>query len=166
MKRKTQLLLLEDVESLGRSGDVVEIKRAGYARNYLLPRKKGVVASNATLKLQASLKEARQQQALMDRSASEEMAKRLEGYVLSTTVKVDPEGNMYGSVAAFDVARMMQEKGFALDKGNVHLPKAIRSVGVHTVTLKLKEGVPAVITLEVVPEGGFLPPPPSKTAQE
>src|SRR5689334_18731387 len=96
-----QLLLLDDVDELGRSGDVVAVK-PGYARNFLLPKKKGVMANKHTLRMQAKLKEERAKQAEIDRREAEELAARMTGIELNIVVKVDPEGHMYGSVSALD----------------------------------------------------------------
>lgn len=154
---KQQLLLLEDVDGLGRSGDVVNARR-GFIRNFLIPQKKAVIADKHTLKMQERLKEERLKKAAVDRSESEELAAKLKDFVISIEVKVDHEGHLYGSVTSFDVARMMQEKGYSLDRKNVALLQPIKTLGAHPIPLKLKEGVTASITLEVTAEGGFVPP--------
>jgi large subunit ribosomal protein L9 len=153
---KQQLLLLEDVDGLGRSGDVVTAK-PGFIRNFLLPQKKAVIADKQTLKMQARLKEEREKRAIVDRKEAEELAATLVNYVLETEVKVDPEGKMYGSVSTLDIARMLQAKGYAFERKNISLLQPIRTLGTHIINLKLKEGVQAKFTLEVLPEGGPLP---------
>lgn len=144
-----QLLLVEDVEDLGRSGDVVKVK-PGYARNYLLPRRKGVFADANALKMQAALQEKRRKKAEEDRVKAEALAKNLEGCVITTIVKVDQEGHMYGSVNQLDIVHLLQEQHqITIEKKNVHLVHPIRLVGSHQVELKLKEGVIVQITLKV-----------------
>src|SRR6266568_5058723 len=101
---KQQLLLLNDVDSLGRKGEIVTAK-PGYIRNFLLPRGLAVMASANTLRKQESLKAEREKQAVVDRHESETLAKQLEGMILETRVKVDPEGRMYGSVTPNDIAK-------------------------------------------------------------
>ena len=91
---RNQLLLIEDVEDLGRSGDVVSVK-PGYSRNFLLPQKKAVVADKFTLRMQAKLKAERAKRAEIDRQEAESQAQKIEGMVLSIEVKVDPDGHMY-----------------------------------------------------------------------
>lgn len=145
---RNQLLLIEDVEDLGRSGDVVSVK-PGYSRNYLLPQKKAVVADKFTLRMQAKLKEERSKRAETDRKDAEELAQKIEGMVLSIEVKVDPDGHMYGSVAALDIARLFEKEGIAIERRHVVLPHPIKTLGVHPINLKLKEGVPAHVTLKV-----------------
>lgn len=153
---KQQLLLLDDVDGLGRSGDVVTAK-PGFIRNFLLPQKKAVIADKNTLKMQARLKEEREKKAAVDRKEAEGLAAKLAGVVISTEVKIDPEGKMYGSVTSLDIARLIQAEGYPIERKNVLLSHPIKNLGRHTVELKLKEGVPASFTLEVIPEGGQLP---------
>jgi large subunit ribosomal protein L9 len=153
---RNQLLLIEDVEDLGRSGDLVSVK-PGYSRNFLLPQKKAVVADKFTLRMQAKLKDERAKRAELDRIEAEGQAKKVEGMVLTIEVKVDPDGHMYGSVAAGDIVRLFEQEGVQLERRNVVLIQPIKQLGTHQIPLKLKEGVPAQITLHVVCEG-YVPP--------
>ncbi|NGX60661.1 MAG: 50S ribosomal protein L9 [Chlamydiae bacterium] len=166
---KQQLLLLEDVDGLGRSGDLATAK-SGFVRNYLLPKRKAVIADKHTLKMQAKLQGERAKQTAVDREASEEVSSKLSGLVLTTVVKVDPEGKMYGSVTQIELVRMLEEKGYKIDKKNVVLAHPVKSLGNHTIELKLPEGVVAWLTLKVDPEGGVFPkkvaPPPAEEAKE
>lgn len=153
---QNQLLLIKDVEDLGRSGDIVTVK-PGYARNFLIPQKKAVVADKFTLRLQAKLKEERLKQAAADRSEAEHLAGLLDGKVIMIEVKVDPDGHMYGSVAASDVVNLLENEGINIERRNVVLAAPIKTLGVHPISLKLKEGIPSMITLHVVNEG-YVPP--------
>ena len=146
-----QLLLVEDVEDLGRSGDVVSVK-PGYARNFLLPQKKAVIADKYTLRMRARLQEERLKRAEVDKAEAQELAARIDGTTLSVVVKVDPDGHMYGSVAAIDVVHLFEREGVHLEKRHVILMQPIKQLGVYSIPLKLKEGVPAQITLEVISE--------------
>lgn len=150
---KQQLLLLEDVDGLGRCGEVVTAK-PGFVRNFLLPQQKALVADKHTLKLQTRLKEEREKLALVDRAESEKFAASLQGLTISTEVKVDTEGRMYGSVTSVDIVRLLQAKGFPLERKNVVLLQPLKKLGTHTVNLKLKEGVLGTFILEITPEGG------------
>src|SRR6267154_3234668 len=145
---RNQLLLIEDVEDLGRSGDVVSVK-PGYSRNFLLPQKKAVVADKFTLRLQDKLKKERFQRAEIERKDAEELARKLDGMVLSIEVKVDPDGHMYGSVSALDIVRLFENEGIVIERRNVVLVHPIKALGVHPINLKLKEGVPGHVTLKV-----------------
>lgn len=108
---KQQLLLLEDIEGLGRSGDVVTA-RPGYVRNFLLPQQKAVIAGTRTLRLQAKLKEQRMIQAAEDKAESEKLAEMLKDIVLEFQVRVDPDNNMYGSVTIADIIAAAEEKKY------------------------------------------------------
>lgn len=152
-KQKNQILLLEDVDALGRSGEIVTVK-PGYARNFLLPKKKAVVAEKHLVRLQERLKEERAKQAAADKKESEALAKSLADKVLKTQVKIDAEGHMYGSVSQADIVKLFKEQlNIELDRRNILLPKPIKKTGEFEVELKLKEGVPAKIRLEVTAVG-------------
>lgn len=147
------LLLIEDVEDLGRSGDVVKVKN-GYARNYLLPQQCGVIADKNALKMQERLKEERTKKAASDKQEAEALAKNFENLTISTTVKVDQEGHMYGSVAIVDIVKLLQDEAkIHVEKRMVQLKHPIKKLGVHTIELKLNEGVPASFTLTIIAEG-------------
>ena len=151
---RNQLLLLDDVDDLGRSGDVVSVK-PGFARNYLIPQKKAVIADKFTIRMQAKLKEERSKRAEIDRKDSEDLAKKIEGMVLEIRVKVDPDGNMYGSVTYSDIIRLFEDLGIKLERRNILLVQPIKALGAQTINLKLKEGIPTQFTLKVVSESAL-----------
>lgn len=149
---KQQLLLLQDVEALGKKGDIVTA-RPGYVRNFLLPQGFAMIASANTIRKQEKLRAERAKQAVIDRRESEELAIQVEGISLETRVKVDPEGHMYGSVSAADIAQLFQEKGLPIERKSILVNKPIKETGVHKLSLKLKEGVTANCQLHIIPEG-------------
>jgi large subunit ribosomal protein L9 len=149
---KQQLLLLEDVDSLGKKGEIVNAKR-GYIRNFLLPKHLAVVATSNMLRKQERLRAERDQQAIVDRKESEELAKQIESINLEIKVKVDLEGHMYGSVSAANIASLFQERGLPLEKRNIGITKPIKVTGAHKIPVKLKEGVELTVVLHVLPEG-------------
>ncbi len=148
---KQQYLLIEDVEDVGRSGEVISAK-PGFARNFLFPKQKAVLANPHALRMQARLQETRAKQADIDRKEAEELAAKLQGLILTTTVKVDPEGTMYGSVGSTEVLDLFAKEGFQLDRRNIGLNKPIKEIGVHSLNLKLKEGVTCQYTLHILGE--------------
>lgn len=150
---KQQLLLLEDVDGLGRQGDIVKAKR-GYVRNFLVPLKKALIADKNTLKKQARLQAEREKRAAVDRKESEEIAAKLKDFILSTEVKVDPEGKMYGSVSSADIVHLLGNEGVTIERRQVLIPQALKALGSHKVPLRLKEGVEISFTLQINPEGG------------
>lgn len=148
----TKVLLIEDVDDLGRKGEVFSVK-PGFAFNYLLPQKFAIIADKASLRKQARLQEERKQKAIHDRQESETMASQLNGESIETTVKVDHEGHMYGSVSVLDIIHLIKLKtGIDLDKRMVQLAHPLKEVGVFPISLRMKEGVEASITLKIIPE--------------
>ena len=145
---QNQLLLLQDVENVGRSGDIVVV-RPGFARNFLLPQKMAVVADKFTIRLQSRLQEERAQQAIQDKSDALVLAERIAPMELSMVVKVDPDGHMYGSVAATDIVKLLANEQVIIDRKNVVLPQPLREIGFHRIQLRLKEGVPAQFVLKL-----------------
>jgi large subunit ribosomal protein L9 len=156
-----QLLLVKDVEHLGRSGDIVRVK-AGYARNKLIPSKVALLADSKSIRLQAKLQEERKQKAIVDRSEAEAFAARIQGQTIRTTVKVDHDGHMYGSVSVSDIVRLVQEQlSITLEKRSVQLKHPIKTLGVTDIELKLQEGVNATFHLKILAEGAIEEPSPA-----
>lgn len=149
---KQQLLLLQDVDALGKKGEIVTA-RPGYVRNFLIPQGYAVIASPNTLRKQERLRAEREKQAVVDRKESEDLAAQVEGLTLDIRVKVDPEGHMYGSVSAADIAQLFQERGLPVEKKCVQVTKPIKVTGAHKISLKLKEGIVANCILNIIPEG-------------
>lgn len=150
----TKLLLIEDVEDLGRCGDIVSVK-PGYARNFLVPQHRAVVATKGTIRRQERLQAERQKRADEDRKTAEAEAAKLETVTLEIQTKLDPEGHMYGSVTALEIANHFKEKaGFEIEKRAIVLKQPIKKIGVHTIEVKLKEGVMGSFTLKIIPEEG------------
>lgn len=162
--RKPEYLLLEDVYKLGRKGDLITAK-PGYIRNFLLPKGKAVMADATTLKIRARLQEERAKQAAVDKKEAEELSKIISDKVISTEVKVDSDGHMYGSVAAKDIVAILSDHGIAVEKDNVQLPKPLKKIGTYSIALRLKEGVPATFTLNIGGEG-YTPPQKKEEAAE
>lgn len=149
---QSKLLLIHDVLDLGRSGDVVQV-RPGYARNFLLPKKLAVIADQHALKRQKSLQEERLKKAATDRQESEQLAAAMEGLTVTTAVKVDHEGHMYGSVSSGDIVTLIQEQGgFKVEKHSIQLKHPIKEIGVFDILIKLKEGIESKVTVKVTPE--------------
>ncbi len=148
----TKILLIEDVDNLGRKGDVATVK-PGYAYNYLIPQGFALIADKSALRRQARLQEERRLKAEHERKEAEEMASRLNGECIEVEVKVDHEGHMYGSVTSLDVIELLKLKtGIELEKKMVQLKHPIKEVGVFTISLRMKEGVTAEIQLKIMPE--------------
>ncbi|NGX63603.1 MAG: 50S ribosomal protein L9 [Candidatus Anoxychlamydiales bacterium] len=151
MKSKQKLLLLKDVEDLGKSGDVVAVK-PGFARNFLLPKKCAMYADPNTLKMQDRLKKERAIISAEEKKEAVALAKLIEPMTLSITVKADPDGKMFGSVSAQDIATLFEDHKIKLTKKNILLKKPIKEVGTFEIPIKLKEDVETKVTLTIIPE--------------
>lgn len=147
-----QFLLLEDIHGLGKKGEVLKV-RPGYARNFLLPKGKIVIADAGTLRLQERLRKEREEQAAADRKASLELAKKLQSFAMTIEVKVDPEGHLYGSIQRHELVKRLNDGGFEVESHSVLLPQPIKALGNHKIQLKLKEDVEAWFALSIVAEG-------------
>lgn len=158
-------LLLHDVEHLGRSGDLVTVK-PGYARNFLLPRRFVAIADRATLRLREKLQRERAERAAEDLAASQKLAQQLNTLALTTEVKVDQEGHMYGSVGSNDVVAMLSENGISLDRRSLLNFRSLKNIGEHIVKIKLKENVIAQVRIEITAEGQVGQTPKSTEDQE
>jgi large subunit ribosomal protein L9 len=148
---KYHVLLLEDLTNYGRKGDLARVA-PGFARNFLLPEGKALLATPSTIKMQANLKKERDEQAKKDKVESEKLAASLKGRQFSTVVKVDNDGHMYGSVSSKDIAVLLFNEGVTLDKKHVALHSAIKTLGTHTISLKLPESVVCEIIIEIKPD--------------
>lgn len=148
-----KVLLLQDVEKLGRKGDIASA-RPGYIRNYLVPQGFAVIPTRQTLRQQTKLQEERRQQAIEDKRDAEAAATHLIDKVLKVFVKVDPDGKMYGSVSILDIVHMLKEQvNLEIDRRSIQLKQPIKEIGVHTIAMKFKEGIGAEIKLKVMAEG-------------
>ena len=146
---KAQLLLLEDVINLGKKGELASAK-PGFIRNYLLPQKKAVIADKRTIRLQEQLKTERAAQSATDKKDSQALAVRIKEKTLTTKVKNDPQGHLYGSVASSDIVKILKDQeDVTIERKNVILPKPFKTVGVFTVQLRLKEDVEATFRLKI-----------------
>ncbi len=147
-----KLLLIEDVEDLGRSGEIISA-RPGYARNFLLPRGLAIIADKSALRMQLRLQEERKQKAASEKKEAEEQKSILEGITIQKVVKVDHEGHMYGSVSIVDIIHLLQEQAnITVEKRAIQLKQALKEVGQHAIQIKLKEEIAATINLKIVTE--------------
>ena len=149
---KSKLILIEDVEDLGRSGDIVPV-RPGFSRNFLLPQDIRCGCRSKRTAHAGTFAGRARKKAIQDKKESEELAAHIEGKTLTTIVKVDHEGHMYGSVSASDIVHLIQEQGnLTVEKRAIIMKHALKEIGVHQLAIKLKEGVTAAFTLKIVPE--------------
>jgi large subunit ribosomal protein L9 len=146
---KTKVLLMTDVENLGRVGDVVEVA-GGYARNYLLPRGLAAAPTVEAMRAAAKERERLEKERQIRLAALREFAKRLAGQAITLSAAANEEGHLYGSVAARDIVVKLAEIGFAdLQPSQVRMDHAFREVGEYAVVMHLGEDVDAEIKVTV-----------------
>jgi large subunit ribosomal protein L9 len=146
-----KLILREDVQNLGKSGDIVTVKD-GYGRNFLLPRKMAVLANHRNVRQMEHDKAviAARQVKLKERAEGE--SKKLEAIEVSIRRKVGEQNKLYGSVTVLDIAEALAAKGHRVDRRHIHLPEPIKLLGTHEVELRLYRDVTAKLRVEVVAE--------------
>ncbi len=147
-----QVILLEKINKLGKLGDTVEVK-SGYARNFLLPLGKAAEATPANLaKLEAQRAELEAKQAAILADATER-GEKLNGIVITMSVKAGSEGRLFGAVTSQDIAEAVTNAGVKLDKHEIRIADgSIRSIGDHAVVLTLHPDVIVNIQVNVVAE--------------
>jgi large subunit ribosomal protein L9 len=146
-----EIILREDVQNLGKAGEVVKVKD-GYARNYLLPQGLAYTATEANKK-RITFEAARiAGRRAVEKAAAETEAARLVAVRLTFTAKVGEEEKLFGSVTASDIQRQLEEQGFHVDKRKVDLPEPIRELGEFRVGIKIHPEVRPEILVTVVKE--------------
>ena len=151
MATHVQVILREDVDNLGDVGELVRV-RSGYARNYLIPRGLAAVATRGNIaQLEHERKLALARAAKLDEEAKA-AAGQLEGVSITVQKQVGEEGKLFGSVTAQDIADALAQKGYDVDRKKIQMPgDAIKTVGTHEVTVKVRGKVGAKVAVEVVP---------------
>jgi len=146
-----KVILKETISSLGIIGSEVKVA-AGFARNYLLPQDKAVLATDANRKLLAQQKVKFDLQIAKEKAQAEEMAKRLEGVSCTIAAKVSDEDRLYGSVTARDILDSLAKQGIDIEKRMLLLSEPIKALGTYTVPIRVYKGVKPEISVKIVPE--------------
>jgi large subunit ribosomal protein L9 len=143
-------ILLQDVETLGEQGNVVDVSK-GYLRNYLMPRKLAQPATRGAVEAIRQRQEAAERAERNAIEKAEENVNLLNRTVLTIPQQAGADGRLFGSVSAQDIANAIKEaRGLKIDKRNVHLPEPIKNVGTYMVVVEVVDGVPATIKTMVV----------------
>jgi len=146
-----EVILREHVDKLGRRGDVVKVA-AGYARNYLLPRKLALAVTESNkrqVERERVLGEARE---LEEKAQAEAFAARLGQVDIEIARRVGEHDTLYGSVTSADIAQALQAKGFDIDKRKIQLADPLKALGESAVPVKIHRDVTAHVKVRVVPE--------------
>jgi len=147
-----RVILKREVAGLGRPGDVKDVAD-GYAQNFLLPRGLAIEATAGELKVLARARDAKRAKADRAHADAEELAKRLSQTTLVFRLKAGEQGKTFGSVTNKDIADALQrEHKVEVDRTKVHLPEPLKSLGVHTIEIRLLTDVRANVTVAIEPE--------------
>lgn len=143
-----EVILLEHIEKLGKMGDKVNVKN-GYARNYLLPQKKALRATEANLAVYEKQKAELEAHNKQLRADADKLAESLKGFAAVLIRQAAETGQLYGSVTIRDIAAAIKEAGFSIERRQVYLEKAIKDLGVYPVKLNLHPEVSQTILINV-----------------
>ena len=146
-----EVILRDDVRSLGKAGQMVRVK-PGYARNYLLPQGLAYEATEGNKKRIAAESKARATRLTAEKSGAEEFARALEALNVTLTGNAGEEGRLFGSVTAQDIATAIGALGHEVDRRRIELDQPIKTLGEHTVSIRLHPEVQASVRVTVVPE--------------
>ena len=146
-----KVILTETINSLGIIGSEVDVT-AGYARNYLLPQRKAVLATDQNRKILEQEKAKFDLQIAKEKKVAEEMAERLQGVACQIAAKVSEEDRLYGSINVRDIVRALEKQDIQVKKRMVLLNEAIKTTGTFQVPIRVYKDVEPEITVEIVPE--------------
>jgi len=146
-----QVILSEDVPNLGRTGDVVKV-RAGFARNYLLPRHLAVEANQKNIREFEHHKRVTTLRRERQKSHALTLKEKVEALALVITARAGEEGKLFGSVTNIDIERALREQGFDIERRKIQLPEPLKRLGDFRVAIRLEAEVEASLKVEVAAE--------------
>ena len=146
-----EVILRDDIDRLGHRGDVVKVA-PGFARNFLLPKKLAVAATDANKKIVEQERQAHLRKEAKLKTEAEDLSKLLGGVTVTIAQKAGENDQLFGSVTAKDVADSLEKRNFTIDRRKVLLDEPIKQLGEHKVTVRLHKDVNTEITVNVVRE--------------
>ncbi len=146
-----KVILRESVPSLGEAGDLVGVK-PGFARNYLIPQGKATIASEARVRELEHHRRVVAEKLARDLKALESVRKHLESLELEVKARVGEEGKLFGSVTALQIAELLGEKGYEVDRRKIALAEPIKEAGEHVVAIRLHADLTAQVKVKVTSE--------------
>ena len=146
-----EVILKEDVAKLGSRGDVVKVAE-GYGRNFLLPKKLAVAATDANRKIVEQERQSHLRKEAKQKSEAEDLSKLLTGVSVTIAQKAGENDQLFGSVTSKDVADALAAKNYNIDRRKIHLEEAIKQLGEYKVPVRLHKDVTAEVTVLVVRE--------------
>ena len=146
-----KVIMTETLDHVGDAGEIVEVK-PGYARNYLLPRKLALVASTGNMAVYEEVKTRRGAQAAREKREAEERAEALSKASITIAVAVGEEDRIFGSVTSQQIADLLKDQSFDIDRRTIQLDEPIRALGVYDVPIRVHPEVEATVKVWVVKE--------------
>ena len=145
-----EVILIDDVDGLGKKGATVKVKN-GYARNFLVPRKLAIPSTSNAAKVFQTM--SRQVEIAKDKSkkVAEAAAAKYAGASVEVGARAGEDGAMFGSVTSGDIAELLEKKGLPTDRKKIVLEEPIKTLGDHVVRIKFEQGVEAEVAVRVVP---------------
>jgi large subunit ribosomal protein L9 len=160
-----EILLIKPVDNLGGEGDQVKV-RAGYARNFLLPRGMALPLTKSNRKQVEALKKRRAARETEELAGAQALAQKLEKTGLAFAVKTGEGGKMFGAITAADVHDKLAAAGFTIERKRIHLFTPVKALGKHTVKVKLHPEVTVELSFDVVSENPIVPQAEPQKAEE
>lgn len=145
------VILREDVENLGARGQVVKVK-AGYARNFLLPKRLAVAATESNKKIIEQERQAHLRREAKQQGEAEDLAKLMSGVTVTIAQKAGENDQLFGSVTAKDIAEGLEKLNYTIDRRKIELENPIKQLGEHEVPVRLHRAVTAKVKVIVVKE--------------
>ena len=146
-----EVILREEIDNLGRRGDVVKVA-AGYARNYLLPKRLAVAANESNKKIVEQERQSHLRKEAKHKTEAEDLSKLLTGVTVTIAQKAGENDQLFGSVTSKDVGDALAAKNFTIDRRKIQMDDPIKQLGEHKVAVRLHKDVTAEVTVVVVKE--------------
>ena len=146
-----ELILKEDIKGLGYKNDIVKV-RDGYGRNFLIPKKMAILATDSNKKVVAENIKQAAHKAEKIKSEASDIAAKLEGLTVNISTKVGESGKIFGAITSLQVSDALKAKGFAIDRKKISFKEDIKEVGTYKAQLDLHKEVKQTITVNVVAE--------------
>jgi large subunit ribosomal protein L9 len=146
-----EVILREDIDKLGNRGEVVKVA-SGYARNFLLPQRLAVAATESNKKIVEQERQAHLRKEAKLQSEAQDLANLMTGTVLTISAKAGENDQLFGSITSQDIADALEQKNFKIDRRKIQLEEPIKTLGDHVVPVRLHKDVTTEVTVSVVRE--------------
>lgn len=155
-----KVILLKDIENIGKKNEIKNVSN-GYARNFLFPKKLAKPATKKAIEELEKQKELETQKAEEELKTIQELVEKIDGQEIEAPVKIDEKGQLYGSLNELEISKILQEKGFKINKKQIKIPQPIKEIGEYPITILFDHGLEADIKIIVIEEKATEEPQPS-----